>query len=348
MGTAIITPHAAEAQEQLQKTLQDAGMSAQESITIKPGTGSNGLEVHVIHVLNPSDGQSILRLVDVGTIKGDIVMSDVTMVKEVEREAPNNTAKGATRLLQLEPHAEERIVVIPQLEKKMAIEYDLIDAISATDSGIYAMQYMYPHTTLVVMPDRAETVFVNGRHVDLDGGQNIACHGCSMTLEYSQEAPGREFIVGSEEYVTFPVLVTARDEIAELEFNPDKEDISFQVGGGDGDGDGIRFIGVTIPTGLMNSPFTISLDNKSIFYQHSANDTHSTIVMRLESGGVISIKGMMEQGVLEQLRGGWQSQQQKQGQQDNDSQVMIIAVGVGLVLVAAVAIITTKKRFSRR
>ena len=225
--------------------------------------------------------------------------------------------------------------MLPPSKDNIAVEYGIADAISLED-GIYSLEFAYPHTTVFHMPDNAEVVFVNGRHVELDGKQKIACHGCDMTLEYAHKAPYRTFMAGIDGYATFLVKVSTQSEVTGFEFNVTNGEIIFQTD------EGRQFVTVTVPTDLMTGPFTVSLDGKKIFYQNSANDTHSTIVMRLESGGAISIAGTVAQHILEQ------HMQDLVQQQDAGSTQVVIAAVVGLGIVAAVAVITTKKRFNRR
>ena len=330
--------------------------ASQKSISITIGTGADGLDMHVRHILNPSDTKTILRLVDSGSLSGkiNIISSSMADTTTIAEPADQMAQINGT----LVPETNGTITVIPPLDAEAAVEYVITDAISTSAGGIHTVQYTYPHTTLVIIPKDTETVFVNGRLIDLGSKQKIACHGCSMTLEYAvKTAPNnggdKTYYAQIKNDVSFPIHVASRPDTSGLEFNVTSGEIMLHTDSAAGP----QFVTMTIPAQMMTGPFTVSLDEQKILYQDSANDTHSTIVMRLESGGIITVEGMLAESII-----AYQQQQQQQQQQhaeqaqddigisdDNDmwmSNVMVVA-GTVIVAIAAV-IITYRTRINRQ
>ena len=337
-GSASAYQNVATAQEEE----EDGSMPAeanQDSIEITLGTGDDGLDMRVVHTLDPADGPVLLPLVDAEGIYETTIR--VTSLDDVGREnqpvlaLPSESGNGP-------------VAVIRAADTLPAVaEYNLTGAISLTD-GVYALEYAYPHTTVFVLPDDASMVFVNDRIVELGDKDKIACHGCSMTLYYAKGISSRAETAEVAGYAAFQVGIASSSGVGEFSFDAPKGEISLWAGG-----TGRQFLDVSIPAELMGEPFTVSLDDKKIIHQKRPNGTHTSIVANLESGGLVSISGAPAQHILQYMQQQMQQQMQTRQLEDaespDDGAWMVAAAAVaGLAAIAAAAVFTTRKRFSRR
>ena len=335
-GSAFAYQNMAAAQEE-----EDGSMppeASQDSIEITLGTGDDGLGMRVVHMLDPADGPVLLPLVDAEGIYETTIR--VTSLDDVDRESQPVLAlpsEGNTG----------PVAVIRAADARPAVaEYNLTGAISLAD-GVYTLEYAYPHTTVFVLPDGASMVFVNDRIVELGDKDKIACHGCSMTLDYAKEVSSGAETAEIAGYAAFLVGVASSSEVGEFSFDAPKGEISLWAGG-----TGRQLLDVAIPMELMGAPFTVSLDGKKIIHQKRPNGTHTSIAANLESGGLVSISGAPAQHILQYMQQQVQEQVQEQqsgGAESPDDGTWTVAAAVaGLAAIAAAAVFTTRRRFSRR
>lgn len=312
--------------------------ASQDSIEITLGTGEDGLDMRVVHTLDPMDGPVLLPLVDAEGVYETTVR--VSSLDDVGRENPP--------ILALPSESKSGpVAVIRAADGQPAVaEYNLTGAISLSD-GVYSLEYAYPHTTVFVLPGDASMVFVNDRIVELGDKDKIACHGCSMTLYYAEEISSGAETAEIAGYAAFQVGIASSSVVGEFSFDAPKGEISLWAGG-----TGRQFLDVAIPTELMGEPFTVSLDGKKIIHQKRPNGTHTSIAANLESGGLVSISGAPAQHILQYMQQQMQQQMQVQqpvGAESPDDGAWTAAAAVaGLAAIAAAAVFTTRRRFSRR
>lgn len=333
-GSAPAYHNMAAAQEEEEEGGNMQAEASQDSIEITLGTGDDGLGMRVVHTLDPTDGPVLLPLVDAGGVYETTVR--VSSLDDVGREnqpvlaLPSESKNGP-------------VAVIRAADGQPAVaEYNLTGAISLSD-GVYSLEYAYPHTTVFVLPDDASMVFVNDRIVELGDKDKIACHGCSMTLYYAKDISSGAETAEIAGYAAFQVGIASSSGVGEFSFDAPKGEISLWA-----DGTGHQFLDVAIPTELMGEPFTVSLDGKKIIHQKRPNGTHTSIAANLESGGLVSISGAPAQHVLQYMQQQMQVQQPVGAESPDDGSWTVAAAVAGLAAIAAVAVVTTRRRFSRR
>jgi len=304
--------------------------AAHKSITIRMGTGDDGLGMHVTHILGPSGEPATLRLIDAGTILGGSIT--VSAADAEGGATPSPTTISAV----------DGTATIPPSEDDIAVSYEITGAIDLT-GDIYALEFSHPRTTVFVMPEDAGAIFVNGRLVELEGKRGFACHGCAMTLEYSTSEPSSVTeSVEIRDYMTFTVEIVSHNAgVGGFGFDETAGRITFQT-----DGAGPQFVTVNIPTDLMHKPFAMALDGQRTTFEGSGNETHTSIVARLGSGGDVAVAGTLAQHIRMQQE--LQLARHSDAPQEDDSIWVVAALAAGLAAVAAaVAILITKRRFSR-
>ena len=170
------------------------------------------------------------------------------------------------------------------------IEYDLLDAVSRV--GAYSTwDYRYLETTLFVMPQSVERVYINGGPVDFEGdARKIECHGCEARLEYApEEETGLD--VRSDGAVHAVGFRTAED-IAGAEFDAGAGALVVEV-----DSEAHAFVTATIPHALLEPPYEVyQADERLIARAESQNATHTELRTRVPESGTIGIFGGAGEG----------------------------------------------------
>ncbi len=269
-------------------TAHAQNMASQESITVNLGAESH-LDIHVRHVLSPSNEQTILNLV--GPDVSNITISAGTLDSEqlLYQNVQTNTS---------DDDGSKTILVPPTDDEIIAVEYVIQNALDLTGM-IYSINYDYPHTTTFYTPDNTDVVLVNDRVINLEEKSGFACHGCYMKLEYSVDTSKHVQEIKINDHTSFTTEIISHTN-TNLEFDLATGDISFQIHGDESDNIDSQFITVVIPADLMNPPFTILHDGAQTSHKRFENGTHSHIIIKLESSGTYTINGMLSQFVTEQ------------------------------------------------
>ena len=243
---------------------QDAAQmhAYQESVEVRISPQG---DVHVRHVVGDSEEPRQLVLVD-GTA------ANVSVRDEGGNDVAFTAADGGSRVL------------LPPSENNMVVEYDLLGELVRKD-GVWTLDFSYGQTTVFRVPGGVDLILVNGKPIYLGEKDGVACHGCSMLLEYVTDEPrileGAAW--GEDE---FPVEIRTLAGIGRFEFDQPAKSISFDVAGKD------RFVTVVVPTGLLGGPYAVFLDGKKAYFNEYANNgTHAWIGTRPDSGGSMEIVG---------------------------------------------------------
>lgn len=177
-----------------------------------------------------------------------------------------------------------RGVLLPASEEPIIIQYDLLDELELVD-GVWTLEFSYPETTSVLMPDGPGLIFVNGNPVSLGDKPGIKCHGCSMLLEYILDEPSIFERVTWEEH-EFLVEIRTLSETGMLEFDQPGRGIGLDIH------EGGRFVTVVIPVELLGNPYSVFLDGEKIrFHEYISNGTHVWLNARPDSAGRMDIIG---------------------------------------------------------
>jgi len=226
---------------------------------------SNTGDIHVKHIVSSSNSPKQIDLID-GTIQ------NLTITDE----------EGKEQLVTV-IGKKDAVMIFPS-ETDSVVEYDLEDVLLLKDN-VWTLDFLYLETTIFVIPEKLDLIFVNDRPVYMDDKRGFACHGCQMILEYSINEPknikqvnweGKEFLV---EIRTFA-------DIESFDFNQPVKKISFKIS------DDNQFVTAIIPLELLWEPYMVFLDEEKIFFhEYINNGTHVWLNMRPETPGEITIIG---------------------------------------------------------
>ena len=221
--------------------------------------------VSVVHQIRDSGEPKQLNFVD-GTV------SNLKFITGFGLQESVNVDKDA-----------HNIVILP-VQGEMFVKYDLEDALILKDN-VWTLDFRYLHTTIFILPEEVDLVFVNQRPVLFDEKKEFNCHGCQMILEYSINEPKKIKQVNWEDK-EFLVEVRTLSEIENFEFNQPLKKISFKVN------DNNQYVTTVIPLELLWEPYAVFLDNEKIWYHDYINNgTHVWLSMKPETSGEITIIG---------------------------------------------------------
>ena len=176
---------------------------------------------------------------------------------------------------------------LPILEEqgKLTVEYELTDALVITDDDVWTLNYRYLETTVFVLPENVELLFVNDRALHMEQEKKFACHGCQVVLEYSMDKPEIIKQVTWEEK-EFDVTISSFMEIENFEFSQPEKKITFTTKEDE------KFVTVIIPVELLWGPYIVLLNEEKIpFHEYNNNGTHSWLNINPNNSGEIVIVG---------------------------------------------------------
>jgi hypothetical protein len=239
-----------------------ASKGNQRSIEV---TISNSGDVHVKHVVAPSNSPNQIDLID-GTIQ-NLSVTDENGEKQIITKISGTNS----------------IMIFP-LNSDSIVEYDLEDVLLLKDN-VWVWNFLYLETTFFVFPEEVNLIFTNERPVYLDEKKGIACHGCQMILEYSINEP-RIFKNVMWENDEFTVEIQSHSNIDGFVFDQPTKSITFDISKEN------KFVTAIIPLELLWKPYSVFLDDEKILFHESINNgTHISISMKPETSGEIMIVG---------------------------------------------------------
>ena len=238
-----------------------AEKAKQKSVEV---TISDAGDVHVRHVVEPSSSPKQIDLID-GTVQ-NLTMSN----SDGEEKIP--TVIGDY----------DAVLILPS-NTSTVVQYDLKDALSFKD-GVWSWDFLYVETTIIIVPQKADWIYVNNRAVNMESLKGFTCHGCQMTLEYSIDEPRITKNVKWEDK-KFAVDIQSLSEINGFNFDQQAKTITFDVSRG-------GFVTATVPLELLWGPYAVLFDDENIFFDQSINNgTHVWLNMKPDSSGKITIVG---------------------------------------------------------
>ena len=236
--------------------------AAQESVEVVINSEGN---VHVKHVVFSSGLPKDLELI-YGTA------SNISVTNEQNEKLLFTT------------NQDNRVVLIQPSNEKSIVEYDLEYALVQTNN-VWTWNFKYLETTSFFFTEEFNTIFVNGRPVNLDEKKGIACHGCQLILEYSINEP-RIFENVTWEGKKFVVEIQSHSNISNFVFDQPTKSITFDISKEN------QFITTIIPLELLWKPYSVFLNNeKVLFHEYINNGTHVWLSMKPETIGEVSIIG---------------------------------------------------------
>ena len=222
-------------------------------------------DIHVIHIVNPSNSPKQVELID-GEIQ-NLIITDEEGEEKMITKIGNNDA----------------VMIFPSSSNSI-IEYDLKDVLFLKDN-LWTLDYLYLETTSFILPEKLDLIFVNDRPVYLGDKKGFSCHGCQVILEYAYNEP-KNIIDVNWENQEFDVEVQTFAEIENFEFDQPTKEISFDIK------ESNQYITTVIPLELLWGPYVVFLDDEKILFQdYKNNGTHVWINMKPNAIGEISIIG---------------------------------------------------------
>jgi len=224
---------------------------------------SESNQIHVKHVVIASNSPKQIQLID-GTISN-------LKATDVEGNEKQFGVIGDN----------DGIIIFPS-QKNIVIEYDLEDVLFLKDN-VWTLDFRYLQTTNFMFPKEVELVFVNNKPVHLGEKNGIACHGCQMTLEYSNNEPK---ILKNIKYDNKEFLIEIRTfaKISKFNFDQLTKSISFHINGEK------QFVTAVVPLKLLPESYYVFVDDEKIIYHgYINNGTHVWINIRSDSSGTVSI-----------------------------------------------------------
>ena len=276
--------------------------SAQKSVKVVINSMQ---EVHVTHVIKPSDTPHQLDLI-VGTISN-------LSIKDKQGEE-----------LQIATIDENSVMIFPSKEE-ITIEYDLSNVLSL-NNNFWLWDFLYLESTSFYFPEGVDLVFVDDKPAFLGDKKGIICHGCQMKLEYSLNEPKfvKEIKIQNENY---SIEFRTWSKINNFNFNKDLGGLSFQVEGDN------SFVTIAIPKDLISEPYSVLLDNQKIFFhKYNQNDTHTWISIRPQHSGEVSIIGTVIPDLID-----------NESQLDGFPLEYLVMIFGGVVIVIVIILLKRKK-----
>ncbi|MFQ5782792.1 MAG: hypothetical protein ACE5GR_07035 [Nitrosopumilus sp.] len=222
-------------------------------------------EIHVKHVVSSANSPKQVKLLD-GTIE-NLAITDEKGEEQIVTVIGNN----------------DSVMIFPS-DSDSIIDYDLKDVLLLKDN-LWTLDFLYLESTIFVLPEKLDLVFVNDRAVNLGDKRGFVCHGCQMVLEYSFNIPSNIKQVNWEDK-EFLVEVKTFADIENFDFNQPTKEISLEVN------DNNQFITIIIPLKLLWEPYMVYLDEEKVFFnQYINNGTHVWLNMKPQTTGEITIVG---------------------------------------------------------
>ena len=239
---------------------QEDAKAKQKSVEV---TISDTGNIHVKHVIFPSDSEAKLKLLD-GTVKNLTITNEIGLPLMILGDG-------------------DELSVLPS-ENYSIVKYDLEDAVLLKDN-VWTLNFFYLETTTFFPPKEADLIFVNNRPVYMGDKDAFACHGCQMILEYSIDEP-KNYESVKWENKEFLVEIRSQSNIDNFIFDQSSKSITFDVSEKD------RFVTTIIPLELLWGPYAVFLgDEKILFHDYINNGTHVWLNIKPNASGEISVIG---------------------------------------------------------
>ena len=219
--------------------------------------------VHAIHVIGNTNTPKQVDLIP-GTI------SNISVTDE-QGEEKQFSVIGDNHAVLIMPSNEDTI-----------LQYELDDIISEIND-IWTWDFLYLQSTIFILPEEVDLLFVNERPVFLDEKKGIVCHGCQMLLEYSiDESRIYEDVKWEEK--EFIVEIRNQKGVDKFVFDQPSKSITFDIA------EENRFVTTIIPLELLWEPYTVFVDDEKIpVYQNITNGTHVWLIINPDTSGTVNI-----------------------------------------------------------
>ncbi len=278
--------------------------SKQKSIEVKIDTAG---DVHVKHVIKPQVLPAQIDLID--GIKSNLTVKD---------KNENDVVFGSL-------NENESIMIFPS-EEFVIVEYDLSDQLLLKDN-VWTWDFFYLESTIFLLPEGVDLVFVNERAAHLGEAKGITCHGCKMILEYSLDVPTQFDKIKIQEK-GFLIETRTWAKLTPIIFDPASEGLNFDVL------DKNRFVTMIIPVALLSEPYQIFLDGEKIFFQeYFSNGTHVWLNIRPQSLGEVSITGLISPEIAEMIHS-----------QNSEFPYEFVVIGLALIVIIIIGVILVKRK----
>ena len=216
------------------------------------------------------------------------------------------------------------------------IKYDLEDA-STLYENLWTVRVGYSETFSVLFSEEIDLFFLNNNIIQLGNRNGISAnYGGDAVIQYYDKIPKVIEEVGWGEG-KFEVEIITNSKIDKFNVDQESKSISFQVNQKN------KFVTVTMEEKLLDSPYSISLNDEKIKYTKSVSkENYVSLSMKPQAVGEIVISGSEYNQDLSKINTSADILPVESESIPNDYFVWLVFGGV-LIIVAIVLIIIIRK-----
>ena len=216
------------------------------------------------------------------------------------------------------------------------IKYDLEDA-STLYENLWTVRVGYSETFSVLFSEEIDLFFLNNNIIQLGNKNGISVnYGGDAVIQYYDKIPKIIEEVGWGEG-KFEVEIITNSKIDKFNVDQESKSISFQVNQKN------KFVTVTMEEKLLDSPYSISLNDEKIKYTKSVSkENYVSLSMKPQAVGEIVISGSEYNQDLSKINTSADILPVESESIPNDYFVWLVFGGV-LIIVAIVVIIIIRK-----
>ena len=217
------------------------------------------------------------------------------------------------------------------------IKYDLEDA-STLYENLWTVRVGYSETYSVVFPKEIDLFFLNNVIIELVDKNGISVnYGGDVVIQYYDKIPKITEEIEWEEN-KFNVEIITNSKIDKFNFEQESRSISFQVNQKN------KFVTVTMEEKLLDSPYSISLNDEKIKYTKSVNKkNYVSLSMKPQAVGEIVITSSAYNQNLSKINTSADILPVESESIPNDYFVWLVFGGVLIIVTIAIIIRKIKK-----
>ena len=216
------------------------------------------------------------------------------------------------------------------------IKYDLEDA-STLYENLWTVRVGYSETFSVLFSEEIDLLFLNNNIIQLGNRNGISAnYGGDAVIQYYDKIPKVIEEVGWGEE-KFEVEIITNSKIDKFNVDQESKSISFQVNQKN------KFVTVTMEEKLLDSPYSISLNDEKIMYTKSVSkENYVSLSMKPQAVGEIVISGSEYNQDLSKINTSADILPVESESIPNDYFVWLVFGGVLIIVAIAVIIIIRK------
>ena len=277
--------------------------------------------INVKHVIAASNMPVSLNLFD------GIILESITVTNDNGDEKQFGLANDG--------QGNTSITIFPT-KSNTIIKYDLEDA-STLYENLWTVRVGYSETFSVLFSEEIDLLFLNNNIIQLGNRNGISAnYGGDAVIQYYDKIPKVIEEVGWGEE-KFEVEIITNSKIDKFNVDQESKSISFQVNQKN------KFVTVTMEEKLLDSPYSISLNDEKIMYTKSVSkENYVSLSMKPQAVGEIVISGSEYNEGLTKINTSANISPVESESTPNDYFVWLVFGGV-LIIVAIALIIIIRK-----